>query len=162
YAILYHQKHELPPDVRELRNDVHDRLAEVIARAIEKRREARWGSVREMLDALEESTPLTLAPRRVGGGDETMRFVRPPLPAPAPAPVVALDHLAEELHAVEVHQRRLPVLARRTTVVATVSVAAIAAAIIFSRWKFPAPAPVNRAMLPVLQGDASKPAAAPA
>src|SRR4051812_47330300 len=93
YAILYHQKHELPPDVRELRDDVPDRLAEGIAPAIEKRREARWGSVREMLDALDESTPLMLAPRRVGGGGETMRFVRPPLPTAAPAPVFELDEL---------------------------------------------------------------------
>src|SRR5262249_43715108 len=76
YAILYHQKHELPPDVRKLRDDVPDRLAEVIARAIEKKRGARWNSVRDMLVALDESTPLLLAPRSAGGGSETMRFVR--------------------------------------------------------------------------------------
>ncbi|MGH2899433.1 MAG: serine/threonine-protein kinase, partial [Solirubrobacteraceae bacterium] len=85
YAILYHQKHELPPDVRELRDDVPDRLAEVIARAIEKTRDARWGSMRAMLDALDESTPLMLSPRTVGGGDETMRFMRP-LPVQATPP----------------------------------------------------------------------------
>ncbi len=169
-AILYHQKHELPPDVRELRDDVPDRLAEVIARAIEKRRDARWGSVREMLDALDESTPLVLAPHRVSHGDETMRFVRPPVPAAtAPLPVVALDHWAEELQSadevssIEVHRRRLPVAVTRTaTVVATLSIAAIAAALVRSRPDVPAPKPVDHTVQPILQGDVPKRVTLPA
>lgn len=161
YAILYHQKHEIPPDVRELRDDVPDRLAEVIARAIEKRRDARWGSVREMLDALDESTPLMLAPRRVGGGGETIRFVRPSPPTVEPAPVVALEELAAELHSIEVRRRRLPVVVRTTTVVATLSVAAIATALFRNR-SHEAPALIDRTSVPVLQGDVAKPVTLPA
>jgi alpha-tubulin suppressor-like RCC1 family protein/serine/threonine protein kinase len=163
YAILYHQKHELPPDVRELRDDVSDRLAEVIARAIEKRRDARWGSVREMLSALDESTPLSLAPRRVGGGDETMRFVRPPLPTAAPAPIPALQELASDLQSIEVHRRRLPVNLnlRTASIFATLSVAAIIFALFRSR---PAPAATAAENRPILslQGDVSKPVTLPA
>jgi alpha-tubulin suppressor-like RCC1 family protein/tRNA A-37 threonylcarbamoyl transferase component Bud32 len=163
YDILYHQKHELPPDVRELRDDVPDRLAEVIARAIEKRRDARWGSMREMLQALDESTPLSLAPRRVSHGDETIRFVRTSLPTSAPVPVFALEPMEEEVPSIEVHRRRLPVVGVRTgAFVATLSLAAIAAALVRSRPAVPAAAPVDRTMLPVLQGDVPKPVILPA
>jgi len=165
YAILYHQKHELPPDVRELRDNVPDRLAEVIARAIEKRRDARWGSVREMLDALDESTPLTLAPHHAaGGGGETMRFVRPSLPTAVPSPVFDLEELAAELQALEVPRRHVPVVFRPATVVGTVSVlsfAAIAGVLIHGRLQPPVPPPARQAMLPVQQGDVWKPAALP-
>jgi alpha-tubulin suppressor-like RCC1 family protein/tRNA A-37 threonylcarbamoyl transferase component Bud32 len=157
YAILYHQKHELPPDVRELREDVPDRLAEVIARAIEKRRDARWGSVREMLDALDESTPLVLAPHRVSHGDETIRFVLPPLPTTEPAPVYALEQFTEEVPLIEVRRRRLPVVARTATVVATLSFAAIAAALVVRSRADVAPlALASDTILPVLQGDVPK------
>jgi alpha-tubulin suppressor-like RCC1 family protein/tRNA A-37 threonylcarbamoyl transferase component Bud32 len=162
YAILYHQKHELPPDVRELRDDVPDRLAEVIARAIEKRRDARWESVRAMLDALDESTPLMLAPRRVGGGGETIRFVRPPMPGVAAAPVLALEQLAEELQAVEVRRQRLPVVLRTATVVGSLSVAAVAFALVHRRPEGAAPVPAAQAALPILQGDVSRPVTLPA
>lgn len=165
FAILYHQKHEVPPDVRELRDDVPDRLAEVIARAIEKRRDARWGSVRDMLDALEESTPLMLAPRAVGGGGgggggDTMRFVRPPLPAVESAPVVELAELAAELHSLEIPRRHLPAVRRTATVVGTLSVAAIAMMLV--RRSDGAPAAANQTMLPVLQGDVSRSVSLPA
>ena len=162
-TILYHQKHELPPDVRELRDDVPDRLAEVIARAIEKKRDARWGSMGEMLHALDESTPLVLAPRRVSHGDETMRFVRTSLPASAPAPVFALEPMEEEIPAIEVHRRRLPVVGKRTaTVVATLSLAAMAAALVRTRPPVAPPAPAPHATLPLLQGDVRKPVTLPA
>src|SRR5215471_18958317 len=36
YSVLYHQKHEILPDVRDLRDDVPEPLAAVIIRAIEK------------------------------------------------------------------------------------------------------------------------------
>lgn len=166
FAILYHQKHEVPPDVRELRDDVPDRLAEVIARAIEKRRDARWGSMREMLDALEESKPLALAPLAgavgAASGGDTIRFVRPPLPEPEPAPVLALEELAAELNAVDVRRARLPMVLRTTTsVVATCSLAALAIILIRNRSSDRAPAAESR-MLPVLQGDVSKSVTLPA
>jgi alpha-tubulin suppressor-like RCC1 family protein len=162
YAILYHQKHELPPDVRELRDDVPDRMAEVIARAIEKRRDSRWNSIREMLDALDESTPLMLAPRHMAAstGDQTLRFVRPPLPAAAPEPVVVLQELATELNAIEVHRRRLPVIRHTTTVVGTLSVAAIAF-LLLKKPNVPASEPSPQTMQPVLQGDVSRPVTLP-
>jgi len=167
YAILYHQKHELPPDVRELRDDVPDRLAEVIARAIEKKRDARWGSVREMLDALDESTPLMLAPRAVGRGDETIRFIRPPLPDTEPVPIVALEQwtydvpAAEEPASIAVRFRRVPVVVRAATVVATLSIAAIAAALVRRPTVAP-PVPAGQLVLPVVQGDVPKRVTLPA
>lgn len=174
YAILYHQKHELPPDVRELRDDVPDRLAEVIARAIEKKRDARWASIRDMLAALDESTPLTLAPRAVGGGGETIRFVRPSLPTiatvatvatvttiPPDERMLALEQLASGSHAIEVPRRRLPVVAKRTaTVAATLSVAALA--VFFMRRPTVSPSTkADQKMTPVLQGVASAPMTVP-
>ncbi len=57
YALLYHQKHDYLPDVREMRNDVPDRLADVVATAIEKEPEARWQSVSEMIAALDGLVP---------------------------------------------------------------------------------------------------------
>src|SRR4029079_16578 len=52
YAILYHQKYEQLPDVRDIRRDVSDRLADAICGSIEKDREARWQSVDELIAAL--------------------------------------------------------------------------------------------------------------
>ena len=162
YAILYHQKHELPPDVRELRDDVPDRMAEVIARAIEKRRDARWHSVRAMLDALDESAPLMLVPRRVGGGDETMRFVRPTPPASPPETVFALKGIEEEIQALEVPRRRMPVVAGTATAVATLSVAALAFVLLRGRPGIPVPTPAPHAAEPILQGEVAKSVVLPA
>jgi serine/threonine protein kinase len=54
YAVLYHQKHEHLPDVREMRADVPDRIADVIAVAIEKDRDARFKDVHELIAALDQ------------------------------------------------------------------------------------------------------------
>lgn len=89
YAILYHQKHEILPDVRDMRADVPDRLAEVIVRSIEKNRDARWPSAHAVLNALDESTPLWGSTRRVPESADTTRFVRPPTPVASPALVAA-------------------------------------------------------------------------
>ena len=83
YSVLYHQKHETLPDVRDLRDDVPDRLAEVIIRAIEKDREARWPNMRSLLDGLDDSTTPQLLPRRVPVSAQTTRFVRPATPVTA-------------------------------------------------------------------------------
>jgi hypothetical protein len=57
YALLYHQKHDYLPDIREMRNDVDDRFADVIATAIEKDPDLRWQSVDEMIAALDRVIP---------------------------------------------------------------------------------------------------------
>src|SRR4029079_17838333 len=53
YAVLYHQKYEHLPDVRDIRHDVPDRLADAIAGCIEKDRDARWQNVTELIGALD-------------------------------------------------------------------------------------------------------------
>ena len=57
YALLYHQKHDYLPDVREFRPDISDRFADVIATAIEKDPDSRWQSISEMIAALDGVIP---------------------------------------------------------------------------------------------------------
>ena len=57
YALLYHQKHDYLPDVREFRPDVPDRIADVIATATKKDPEKRWQNVGEMVAALDGVIP---------------------------------------------------------------------------------------------------------
>ena len=95
YALLYHQKHDFLPDVREMRTDVSDRLADVIATAIEKDPTARWQTVAEMLAALDGALPARRAPVRAPVSSDTVRFDRS-MPALLPAVTPALD---EESHA---------------------------------------------------------------
>src|SRR5829696_7251631 len=72
YAVIYQQKHEELPDVRDLRSDVPDRLAEVIAGAIEKDRGARWQSAEELIAALDgRALRRTPRPRPMVVADET-------------------------------------------------------------------------------------------
>ena len=120
YAILYHQKHEILPDVRDLRAHVPDRLAEVIVRAIEKNRDARWPSVHALLHALEESTPLWFSARREPESADTTRFVRPPTPV-ATAAIVAPPPVAPPTPPVVV--RDLPVVGDREEPLVTKAVA---------------------------------------
>jgi serine/threonine protein kinase/alpha-tubulin suppressor-like RCC1 family protein len=174
YAILYHQKHELPPDVRELRSDIPDRLAEVIARAIEKRRDARWDCMRDMLDALDDSSKLTLPPRSAAGDDETMRFARPSLPTAAPVPDLSdisgisdfsdidLEAPATKTPRMDIFRRRLPAVAPTATVAATLLIAAIGAALVFhNRSAGAKPVSADHAIQPTLQGDVIKPVTLP-
>ncbi|MEP6692535.1 MAG: protein kinase [Gemmatimonadaceae bacterium] len=53
YSVIYSQKHEWLPDVRELRDDVPDRLADAIAGCLEKDRDARWASAGAVIEALD-------------------------------------------------------------------------------------------------------------
>ena len=76
YAVLHHQKHEPLPDVRELRTDVPDRLAEVIARSIEKDPDDRWRDTHELVAAL-DGAPLPRSMTRSSDDDDTVRVVRP-------------------------------------------------------------------------------------
>jgi serine/threonine protein kinase/alpha-tubulin suppressor-like RCC1 family protein len=99
YAVLYHQKHEYLPDVREMRPDVPDRIADVIAVAIEKERDARWKNVHELIDALDNPGPVRRPVAPVPVGTETVRVMRaaPPPPPRAEATVDPFESLMAEL-----------------------------------------------------------------
>ena len=58
YAVLYHQRYEQLPDVRDLRDDVPGPLGDAIAVAIEKNPEMRWQNTEQMIEALDGSAPL--------------------------------------------------------------------------------------------------------
>jgi serine/threonine protein kinase/alpha-tubulin suppressor-like RCC1 family protein len=81
YAVIYQQKHEHLPDVRDMRAGVPDRLAEVIAGAIEKDRAARWQNADEFIAALDGMMPQRAVQPRPVLTDQTRRFARPSAPA---------------------------------------------------------------------------------
>ena len=83
YAVLYHQRHHELPDVREMRQDVTDEIADVINGAIEKEPSARWQSMGELIAALDGAAPSRNARDHVPVSTETQRFVRPLTPAPS-------------------------------------------------------------------------------
>jgi alpha-tubulin suppressor-like RCC1 family protein/serine/threonine protein kinase len=87
YAILYHQKYEQLPDVRDIRQDVPDRLADAIVGCIEKDRDARWQSIEELIAALDGQMPPKYVRHEVPISNDTIRFQRPLMPVPAPLPV---------------------------------------------------------------------------
>ncbi|HSQ29800.1 MAG TPA: protein kinase [Gemmatimonadaceae bacterium] len=91
YAILYRQKYEQLPDVREMRPDVPDRLADAIAVAIEKNRDSRWQDVNALVAALDHGAGVVerRAAPRMPVTTETLRFERPVTPAASTSPVVA-------------------------------------------------------------------------
>ncbi|HEX7981314.1 MAG TPA: protein kinase [Gemmatimonadaceae bacterium] len=90
YAVLYHQRHHELPDVRDLRPDVSDEMADVIAGAIEKEPSARWQSMDELIAALDGAAPSRAAKAHVPVSTETIRFTRgsitPRSQAATPAP----------------------------------------------------------------------------
>ena len=77
YAVLYHQRHHELPEVREMRSDVSDELADAIAGAIEKDPAARWQNMDEFIDALDGAAPTRHAQVHVPVTTETIRFTRP-------------------------------------------------------------------------------------
>jgi serine/threonine protein kinase/alpha-tubulin suppressor-like RCC1 family protein len=78
YAVLYHQRYEQLPDVRDLRDDVPDVLADTIMVAIEKHPSARWQSASQMIEALDGAAPPRRGPRRAPvASSDTVRFTRP-------------------------------------------------------------------------------------
>lgn len=92
YAVLYHQKHDMLPDVREFRPEVPDRFAATIAKAIEKEPEQRWQSVVEMLAALDGDVPMPVVRRVTPANSETVRFERGvPVRSAGPSGFVADD-----------------------------------------------------------------------
>jgi len=84
YAVLYHQRHHELPDVREVRSDLSDQIADAIAGAIEKDPAARWQSMDELIDALDGAAPSRRVQAHVPVSSETLRFARPAASAPAP------------------------------------------------------------------------------
>jgi serine/threonine protein kinase/alpha-tubulin suppressor-like RCC1 family protein len=76
YAVLYHQRHHELPDVRDMRPDVSDEIADVVAGAIEKDPSARWQSMDEMIAALDGAAPSRAAKAHVPVTTETVRFNR--------------------------------------------------------------------------------------
>src|SRR5215207_8975732 len=84
YAVLYHQRHHELPDVRELRPDVSDQLADAIGGAIAKDPAARWQNMDELIDALDGAAPTRRAQVQVPVTSETIRFTRPATPAQHP------------------------------------------------------------------------------
>ena len=143
YALLYHQKHDYLPDVREFRSDVPDRLADVIATAIQKDPERRWQNVGEMIAALDGAIPA----RRQGFPEtpvtsDTLRISRlepkaeqsaaptagassitPALSGPEPAYIAALSELSTELEQIDAESTARG----RRTVAAVAGVVGIAA-----------------------------------
>ncbi|MEO8561884.1 MAG: protein kinase [bacterium] len=89
YAVLYHQRHHDLPDVREMRQDVTDEIADVINGAIEKEPGARWQTMNELIAALDGAAPARQARDHVPVSTETQRFMRPLNPAPD-SPVVSV------------------------------------------------------------------------
>ncbi len=77
YAVLYHQRYEQLPDVRDLRDDVPDSLADTIAVAIEKHPSMRWQNATQMIEALDGAAPPQRSPRRPQPSSDTVRFMRP-------------------------------------------------------------------------------------
>jgi alpha-tubulin suppressor-like RCC1 family protein/tRNA A-37 threonylcarbamoyl transferase component Bud32 len=90
YAVLYHQRHHELPDVRDMRPDVSDEIADVIAGAIEKDPAARWQTMDQLIAALDGAAPSRAAKAHVPVSTETVRFARnaivPRSEASTPAP----------------------------------------------------------------------------
>ena len=95
YAVIYQQKHEHLPDVRDMRAGIPDELAEAIAGAIEKDRESRWQSAEELIAALDGLVPRRAAHALPPLTDQTRRFVRPHAPVREAEALVSADPLRE-------------------------------------------------------------------
>ncbi len=91
YAILYRQRYEQLPDVRDLRDDVPDSLGDAIAVAIEKNPAMRWQSAAEMIEALDGAIIPRRTTRRPPLSADTVRFTRPVGGVPRSDPPVAAE-----------------------------------------------------------------------
>lgn len=120
YAVIYQQKHEHLPDVRDMRAGIPDQLAEVIAGAIEKDRAARWQSADELIAALDGLMPHRAAHAPSGPTDQTRRFVRPAQPERDEEALASGDPSRERLANVDPHDftHREPSVARRRRLMA--------------------------------------------
>ncbi len=100
YALLYHQKYDRLPDVREFREDVPDRFAEVIATAIQKSPDGRWQSTAEMIAALDGAVP-SHRPFPQPIGSDTVRIPRAEIVSEMPAVVEGRTVVSAKLSAAE-------------------------------------------------------------
>jgi len=91
YAILYRQRYEQLPDVRDLRDDVSDSLGDAIAVAIEKNPAMRWQSAAEMIEALDGAIIPRRTTRRPPLSADTVRFMRPVAGPPRSDPPVTAE-----------------------------------------------------------------------
>ena len=91
YAILYRQRYEQLPDVRDLRDDVPDSLGDAIAVAIEKNPAMRWQSAAQMIEALDGAIIPRRTTRRPPLSADTVRFTRPVGGVPRADPPVAAE-----------------------------------------------------------------------
>lgn len=94
-AVAMRHVHDPVPSVRAVRPDVPERVDVVVARALAKRPEDRFGS----MDALAAAFESCLAEVRGGGGaerDEDTGVIAPHRAPPPAAPTEALPHAAEE------------------------------------------------------------------
>ena len=99
YAVLYHQRHHELPDVRDMRPDVSDEMADVIAGAIEKEPSARWQTMDELIAALDGAAPSRAAKAHVPVSTDTVRFARSSItPRGTPTP---LAHVSAESTAIQ-------------------------------------------------------------
>ena len=129
YSILYRQKYEKLPDVRDLRADVPEPFADAIAVAIEKDREARWQDVAAFVHAIEHGAPPRerQLPARVPVSTETVQFVRPVTPPAAEAlAAVAAELAAGERQPVVPSRRRFGMIAFGLVAAATIALVAFA------------------------------------
>jgi serine/threonine protein kinase/alpha-tubulin suppressor-like RCC1 family protein len=77
HAVLYHQRYDQLPDIRDLRDDVPGLLADTIAVAIEKDPKMRWQNIERMIEGLDGSAPRQRTTRRPTSSADTVRFTRP-------------------------------------------------------------------------------------
>ncbi|HTE47121.1 MAG TPA: protein kinase, partial [Gemmatimonadaceae bacterium] len=87
YAVLYHQKYEQLPDVRDMRSDVPDFLADAISGSIEKDRDTRWQNVGELIAVLDGRVSVRNSAPRSPISNDTTRFERPLTPGAPPRPI---------------------------------------------------------------------------
>ena len=129
YSILYRQKYEKLPDVRDLRAEVPERFADAIAVAIEKDRDARWQDVAAFVNAIEHGAPAREhpLPPRVPVSTETVQFVRPVTPPAAEALAAVAAELAATSQQPAAQSRR-----RTGMIVGGVLAAAVVAIVAFA------------------------------
>lgn len=77
YAVLYRQRYEQLPDVRDMRDDVPDALADAISTAIEKNPAVRWQNTDQLIEALDGAATPRRASHQPRMNADTVRFMRP-------------------------------------------------------------------------------------
>jgi len=158
YAILYHQKHETLPDVRDIRDDIPDSLAEGIARAVEKDREDRWSTAADLLEALDDSPAVRVPTAGEHVDGHTLRFSRPPTPSGPATWITQVEKLAAKLEpgvedsgdSMELSVRHYGTLGRALIGLGAVAVVAFAASALRGKFASGSAAPAARPPDPIV------------